>query len=59
MINDLVSAYDLPVPIEQQQMELERQYRRELLEKKLIADGYDLEELERDNPFTQHIKLED
>lgn len=31
MTNDLVSAYELPVPFEQQQMELERQYRRELL----------------------------
>ncbi len=56
-----VNAYDQPVPIDQQQIALEKQYRAQraareeaelaALGKRLQQKGYDLEELEKDNPY--------
>lgn len=63
-MNQELTAYEHPVPEDQQQRELERQYRRQedarreaelaALEKRLQAQGYDLDELEKDNPYNQY-----
>lgn len=59
-----INAYDQPVPFDQQQIALEKQYRDQkaareeaelaALEKRLQAQGYDLDELEKDNPYNQY-----
>lgn len=63
------NAHELPVPFEQQQAQLESQYQRQraarewqelkALEKKLEARGYNIEELEKDNPHNQWMKNHD
>lgn len=63
-MNQELTAYEQPVPEDQQQRELESQFRNQqaareraeltALEKRLQADGYDLDELEKDNPYNQY-----
>ena len=63
-MNQALTAYEHPVPEDQQQRELERQFRNQqaareraelaALEKRLQAQGYDLDELEKDNPYNQY-----
>lgn len=55
------NAHDLPVPFEQQQLQLEANQRQErdrlelrALEKRLVAAGYNLDELDKDNPYNRY-----